>query len=159
MESILYTRTCTRTTTDDIRSYEQTVLARRAPLTPHVASWRRGNTTSTWPAATPAAPPPPGKGNRASPAGSGSNGSDRSMSAFTDDRPSRSRGSPISSGGSRGIDNALWPTFKQLPSQTPGPEYTKQPATGSMLPRTHEEFSSIFKQKAQERGLGGVAAH
>ena|SRR5258708_10437983 len=146
--------------TDDMRSYEQTVLARRAPLTLHVASWRRGNATSTGPAATLAAPPPPGKGNRASPTGSGSYGSDRGMSAFTDDRASSSRGSLISSGGSQGTDNASGPTFKRLPSQTLGPEYNKRPATGTMLPRAHEEIPSIFgeqEQKMQERGLGGVA--
>jgi hypothetical protein len=49
--------------TDDLRSYEQAVLARRAPLTLHLAPRPRGNT----------------KGNRANPAGSGSGG-DRSMS-------------------------------------------------------------------------------
>jgi hypothetical protein len=53
--------------TDDLRSYEQAVLARRAPLTLHLAPRRLGNSTSTDPAATAAAPPPPGKGNRASP--------------------------------------------------------------------------------------------
>jgi hypothetical protein len=142
--------------TDDLRSYEQAVLARRAPLTLHLAPRRRGNTTSTDPAATAAPPPPPGKGNRASPAGSGS-GSDRSMSAFTDDRASSSRGSPISSGGSQGTDDGSRPTFKRLPSQTLGPEYAKRPATGSTLSGAHEGFPRIFgeqDQKMQERGLG-----
>jgi hypothetical protein len=145
--------------TDDLRSYEQAVLMHRAPLTLHLAHRRRGNSTSTDLAATAAAPPPPGKGNRASPAGNGS-GSDRSMSAFTDDWATSSRGSPVSSGGSYGTDDASGPTFKWLPSQTLGPEYTKRPATGSKLPRAHEEFPSIFgeqEQKMQERGLRGVA--
>ena len=78
---------------DDMRSYEQAVLARRAPLTLHLAPRRRSHTTSTGPPVTHPSPPPassttappPGKGNRTSPAGSGS-GSDRSMSALTDDR-------------------------------------------------------------------------
>jgi hypothetical protein len=82
------------------------------------------------------------------------------MSAFTGDRASSSRGSPISSGGSHGTDDASGPTFKRLPSQTLSPEYTKRPATWSMLPHAREEFPSIFgkqEEKMQERGLGGVA--
>lgn len=139
--------------TDDLRSYEQAVLARRAPLTLHLAPRRRGNTTSTGPAATLLPPPATAssKGNRASPAGSGS-GSDRSMSG------SSSRGSPISSGGSQGAEDASRPTFKRLPSQTLGPEYTKRPATGSLLSGAHEEFPSVVVQgqKMHERGLGGI---
>jgi hypothetical protein len=144
---------------DDLRSYEQAVLARRAPLTLHLAPRRRGNTTSTGPAATHAPPPPatsgtaPAKGNRASPAGSGS-GSDTSMSA------SSSRGSPISSGGSQGIEDASRPAFKRLPSQTLGPEYAKRPAHGSMLSGTHVGFPGVVseqEQKMQERGFGGIA--
>ena len=137
---------------DDLRSYEQAVLARRAPLTLHLAPRRRGNTTSTGPVATHPPPPPAAsatataKGNRASPAGSGS-GSDRSMSG------SSSRGSPISSGGSQGIEDASRPTFKRLPSQTLGPEYTKRPATGSILSGAHEGFPGVVSE--QERGLGG----
>ena len=139
--------------TDDLRSYEQAVLARRAPLTLHLAPpRRRGNTTSTGPDATHLPPPPaasaPAKGNRASPAGSGS-GSDRSMSG------SSSRGSPISSGGSQGAEDASRPTFKRLPSQTLGPEYTKRPATGSILIGAHEGFPGVVGE--QERGLGGLA--
>ncbi|KAH9962540.1 hypothetical protein BGW80DRAFT_862202 [Lactifluus volemus] len=38
--------------TDDLHSYEQAILARRAPLTLHLAPRRRGNTTSTGPPAT-----------------------------------------------------------------------------------------------------------
>ena len=76
--------------TDDLRSYEQAVLARRAPLT---LPRRHGHTTLTGPPVTPSPPPPassttalpPGKGNKTRPAGTGS-GSDRSMNAFTDDR-------------------------------------------------------------------------
>jgi hypothetical protein len=70
---------------DDLRSYEQAVLSRRAPLTLHFASRHRGNSTSTVPAATYPPPPPaasataPAKGNRASPARCGGGG-DRSMS-------------------------------------------------------------------------------
>ena len=82
------------------------------------------------------------------------------MSAFTDDRASSSRGSPISSGGSQATDDASRPTFKRLPSQTLGPEYAKRPATGSTLSGAHEGFPRIFgeqEQKMQERGLGGVA--
>jgi hypothetical protein len=143
--------------TDDLRSYEQAVLARRAPLTLHLAPRRRGNTTSTGPAATHPPPPPTSsvtaaKGNRASPAGSGS-GSDRSMSGS-------SRGSPISSGGSQGADDASRPKFKRLPSQTLGPEYTKRPATGSMLSGAHEGFPGVVSEqelRLQERGLGGIA--
>jgi hypothetical protein len=143
---------------DDLRSYEQAVLARRAPLTLHLAPRRRGNTTSTGPAATHPPPPAtsataPAKCNRASPAGSGS-GSDRSMSV------SSSRGSPISSGGSQGTEDASRPTFKRLPSQTLGPEYTKRSATGSMLSGAHEGFPGVVgeqEQKMQERGLGGIA--
>jgi hypothetical protein len=142
---------------DDLRSYEQAVLARRAPLTLHLAPRRRGNTTSTGPAATHPPPPAtataPAKGNRASPAGSGS-GSDRSMSS--------SRGSPISSSGSQGTEDASRPTFKRLPSQTLGPEYTKRPATGSMsmLSGAHIGFPGVVgeqEQKMQERGFGGIA--
>ena len=143
---------------DDLRSYEQAVLARRAPLTLHLAPRRRGNTTSTGPTAT--HPPPPGasatapaKGNRSSPAGSGS-GSDRSMSA------SSSRGSPINGGGSQGAEDASRPTFKRLPSQTLGPEYTKRPATGSMLSGAHEGFPGVVceqEQKMQERGFVGIS--
>lgn len=128
--------------TDDLRSYEQAVLARRAPLTLHLAPRRRGNTTSTGPAAT--HPPSlatsataPVKGNRASPAGSGS-GSDRSMSA------SSSRGSPISSGGSQETEDASRPTFKRLPSQTLCPEYTKRPTSGSMLSGAHEGLPGVL---------------
>ncbi|KAH9955447.1 hypothetical protein BJV74DRAFT_471505 [Russula compacta] len=132
------------THTDDLRSYEQAVLARRTPLTLHLAPRRRGNTTSTGPAAPQAPPPPPpagaipGRGNRASPAGSGSgSGSDRSMSSFTDDRrASSTSASPaphLGGGGALGVDDASRPAFKRLPSQTLGPEYTKRPATVSML--------------------------
>ena len=77
---------------DNMRSYEQAVLARRALLTLHLAPRRRSHTTLTGPPVTHMSPPPasttappPGKGNRTSPAGSGS-GSDRSMNALTDDR-------------------------------------------------------------------------
>lgn len=146
--------------TDDLRSYEQAILARRAPLTLHLAPRRRGNTTSTGspPAnATNALLPPtavPGKNNRASPAGSGS-GSDRSMSVFTDDRASSTRGSPISSGGSHGTDDTSRPTFKRLPSQTLGPEYAKRPATSNMLSGAREVFpGAVNGQEMQQRGLG-----
>lgn len=140
--------------TDDLRSYEQAVLAHRAPLTLHLAPRRRGNTTSTGPAPPPpaASATAPAKGNRASPAGSGS-GSDRSMSGS-------SRGSPISSGGSQGTEDASRPTFKRLPSQTLGPEYTKRPATGVLLSGAHEGFPGVVGeqgQKMQGRGLGGIA--
>ena len=137
---------------DDLRSYEQAVLARRAPLTLHLAPRRRGNTTSTGPALPATSATAPAKANRASPAGSGS-GSDRSISA------SSSRGSPISSGGSQGTEDASRPTFKRLPSQTLGPEYTKRPAIGSMLSGAHG-FPGVFgdqEQKMHERGLGGIA--
>jgi hypothetical protein len=140
--------------TDDLRSYEQAVLAHRAPLTLHLAPRRRGNTTSTGPpppSATSATAPPPGKGNRASPVGSGS-GSDRSMSS--------SRPSPTGSGGSHGTDDASRPTFKRLPSQTLGPEYAKRAATATMLSGTHEAFPGVVGKQGQEmqqRGLGGVA--
>src|SRR5216684_3428846 len=53
---------------DTLRSYEQAVLAHRVPLMLHLAPRHCGNTTLTDPAATAAMPPPPGKGNRASPA-------------------------------------------------------------------------------------------
>lgn len=148
--------------TDDLRSYEQAVLARRAPLTLHLAPRRRGNTTSTGPPV--AHPPPPsatsntalplpGKGNRASPVGSGS-GSDRSMSGGS------SRASPTSSGGSHGADDPSRPTFKRLPSQTLGPEYAKRAATANMLTGTREAFPGIVGQREQEmqqRGLVGLA--
>jgi hypothetical protein len=151
--------------TDDLRSYEQAVLARRAPLTLHLAPRRRGNTTSTGPAQPPPpsahsthGPPSsavaPGRGNRASPAGSGS-GSDRSGSAFTDDRTNSSRGSPTGSGGSQGLEDVSRPTFKRLPSQTLGPEYAKRPATGNMLYGAHEVFPGIVgEQEMHQRGLG-----
>ena len=146
---------------DDLHSYEQAILARRAPLTLHLAPRRRGNTTSTGPPATHLPPPsapsnialPPGKGNRASPAGSGS-GSDRSMSGGS------SRASPISSGGSHGTDDLSRPAFKRLPSQTLGPEYAKRAATGSMLSGTREAFPGgigVREQEMQHRGLGGLA--
>lgn len=139
--------------TDDLRSYEQAVLAHRAPLTLHLAPRRRGNTTSTGPLLPPTTSttaPPPGKGNRSSPSGSGS-GSDRSMSS--------SRASPTSSGGSHGTDDASRPTFKRLPSQTLGPEYAKRAATATMLSSgTHEGFPGKQDQEMQQqRGLGGVS--
>jgi hypothetical protein len=148
--------------TDDLRSYEQAVLARRAPLTLHLAPRRRGNTTSTGPPVPPppvssTTAPPPGKGNRASPAGSGS-GSDRSLSAFTDDRGGSSRASPASSGGPNGADDASRPTFKRLPSQTLGPEYAKRAATANMLSGTRESFPSVVgEQEMLQRGFGGVS--
>jgi hypothetical protein len=157
--------------TDDLRSYEQAVLARRAPLTLHLAPpRRRGNTTSTGPlsqppplSATSVTAPQPGavggKGNRASPAGSGSgSGSDRSMSVFTDDRSSSNRASPVpglSGGGSLGIDDASRPAFKRLPSQTLGPEYAKRPATASMLSGGREGFPGVMSEhEMQQRGFG-----
>ncbi|KAI0258104.1 hypothetical protein BC834DRAFT_137070 [Gloeopeniophorella convolvens] len=97
---------------DDLRSYEQAVLARRAPLTLHLAPRRRGNTTST-------APVPSDKG-----VGSGSSGSP----AGSDERASPA----ADSDGAR-------PNFKRLPSQTLGPEYAKRPATGGMLSAAREE--------------------
>jgi len=140
--------------TDDLRSYEQAVLARRAPLTLHLAPRRRGNTTSTGPpsaqlpphsATSATALPPPtavtGKGSRASPAGSGS-GSDRSMS----DRASSTRGSPTGSGGSVGYEDASRPAFKRLPSQTLGPEYIKRTATASMLSGARSGFPGIVNE-------------
>lgn len=148
--------------TDDLRSYEQAVLARRTPLTLHLAPRRRGNTTSMGPAA-PQAPPPasstavPGKGNRASPAGSGS-GSDRSMSSFTDDRVGSTGASPaphLGGGGPQGMDDASRPAFKRLPSQTLGPEYTKRPATGSMPSGARERFPGVASEhEMQQRSLG-----
>ena len=148
--------------TDDLRSYEQAILARRAPLTLHLAPRRRGNTTSTEPPLSQVppsttnstnAPPPPavvaGKGKRASPAGSGS-GSDRS-SVFTDDRVSSNRASPISSGGSHGSDDTSRPAFKRLPSQTLGPEYSKRTAMSG----SREVFPGVVnEQEMQQRGLG-----
>jgi hypothetical protein len=161
--------------TDDLRSYEQAVLARRAPLTLHLAPRRRGNTTSNGP---PQPPPPPSssantatapplvpnsnKGARSSPAGSGS-GSDRSMSVYTDDHANSSRGSPApglgggggGGGGALGVDDGSRPTFKRLPSQTLGPEYTKRPATANMLSGAREVFvGMIGEQDMQQRGLG-----
>ena len=150
--------------TDDLRSYEQAILARRAPLTLHLAPRRRGNTTSTGPPLpqppptnTTNAPPPPavlaGKGNRASPAGSGS-GSDRS-SVFTDDRVSSNRASPTSSGGSHGSDDTSRPTFKRLPSQTLGPEFSKRPATANLQSGAREVFPGVVnEQEMQQRRLG-----
>ncbi|KAI0247693.1 hypothetical protein BJV78DRAFT_1243259 [Lactifluus subvellereus] len=153
--------------TDDLRSYGQAILARRAPLTLHLAPRRRGNTTSTGPppapspkTATPHPPAPPSdKGARSSPAGSGSS-SDRSMSVFTEDRVTSSRGSPAPGlGGSGGrslvVDDATRPTFKRLPSQTLGPEYAKRPATTNMLSGAREGFiGMIGDQDIQQRGLG-----
>lgn len=115
--------------TDDLRSYEQAVLARRAPLTLHLAPpRRRGNTTST----DPTKAPPPDKGSSVSPVGSGSGGSggsDRSgASSFTDERGSTSA-SPAPGGGSLSAEDPTRPTFKRLPSQTLGPEYAKRLAT------------------------------
>lgn len=148
--------------TDDLRSYEQAILARRAPLTLHLAPRRRGNTTSTGPPllqppppsinSTNPLPPPAGKGNRASPAGSGS-GSDRS-SVFTDDRVSSNRASPISSGGSQGPDDTSRPTFKRLPSQTLGPEFSKRTATTNLLSRGREVFPGVVNEQDMQRGLG-----
>jgi len=152
--------------TDDLRSYEQAILARRAPLTLHLAPRRRGNTTSTGPLPQPPLPSAnstnapllpaivAGKGNRASPAGSGSS-SDRSMSVCTDDRVSSTRGSPTGNGSPHGVDDASRPTFKRLPSQTLGPEYTKRPATASMLSGAREVFSgAVSEQELQQRGFG-----
>ncbi|KAI9442818.1 hypothetical protein F5148DRAFT_799021 [Russula earlei] len=149
--------------TDDLRSYEQAVLARRAPLTLHLAPRRRGNTTSTGPpseqpsASSITAPPPlsafTGKGSRASPAGSGS-GSDRCLSVFTDDRASSTRGSPTGSGGSGGHEDPSRPSFKRLPSQTLGPEYIKRPATVSKLSGAHEGFPGVVDDHdIQQRNL------
>jgi hypothetical protein len=148
--------------TDDLRSYEQAVLARRAPLTLHLAPRRRGNTTSTGPPPPPPSAntttaPPPDKGARSSPSGSGS-GSDRSMSVFTDDHATSSRDSPapgLGGGGSLGVDEASRPTFKRLPSQTLGPEYRKRPAMANMLPGGREGLiGMIGEQDMQQRGLG-----
>ena len=136
--------------TDDLRSYEQAVLARRAPLTLHLAPpRRRGNTTSTGPdpsAPVSAAPPPASeKGSSVSPVGSGS-GSDRSASGFTDDRGSTSAspapglGGGGGGGGSLAMEDSTRPTFKRLPSQTLGPEYAKRVATTSMLSGARDEF-------------------
>jgi hypothetical protein len=149
--------------TDDLRSYEQAVLARRAPLTLHLAPRRRGNTTSTGPPST--APPsantttsPPSalasdKGARSSPAGSGSS-SDRSMSVCTDDPATSSRGSPVPGRGSLGVDEVSRPTFKRLPSQTLGPEYRKRPATANLLSGGREGFISMTgEQDMQQRNL------
>ena len=148
---------------DDLRSYEQAVLARRAPLTLHLAPRRRGNTTSTGPAPPNSTTHPPApasdKGTRSSPAGSGSS-SDRSMSVFTDDRATSSRGSPapgLSGSGGRSlvVEDASRPTFKRLPSQTLGPEYTKRPATANMQSGAREGFiGMIGEQSIQQRGLG-----
>ncbi len=59
---------CMHNHTDDLCSYEQAVLTCRVLLMLYLAPWHCGNTTSTDPAATATMPPPPGKGNRASPA-------------------------------------------------------------------------------------------
>jgi len=152
---------------DDLRSYEQAILAHRAPLTLHLAPRRRGNTTSTGPplpqppshtSNSSNAPPPPavvaGKGNRASPAGSGS-GSDRS-SVFTDDRVSSNRASPTGSGGSHGSDDTSRPAFKRLPSQTLGPEFSKRPAMTNLQSGAREVFPGVVnEQEMLRRGLGG----
>jgi hypothetical protein len=144
-----YAYTRTHGHTDDLRSYEQAVLAHRAPLTLHLAPpRRRGNTTSTGPA--PSAPvPPPEKGSSVSPVGSGS-GSDRS--GFTDDRGSTSA-SPAPLVGA--IEDPTRPTFKRLPSQTLGPEYAKRVATTTM----RDEFDGALGEPdvpllQQRRGHG-----
>ncbi|KAH8984381.1 hypothetical protein EDB86DRAFT_153566 [Lactarius hatsudake] len=135
--------------TDDLRSYEQAVLARRAPLTLHLAPRRRGTTTSTGPHPTDASsvpvsavlPPTSEKGSSASPVGSGSgSGSDRSASGFTDDRGSTSASPAPGLGGSLAVEDPTRPTFKRLPSQTLGPEYAKRMATASMLSGVRDEF-------------------
>lgn len=116
--------------TDDLRSYEQAVLAHRAPLTLHLAPpRRRGNTTSTDSTTTGAAPPD--KASSVSPVGSGSgSGSDRSgASSFTDERGSTS----ASPAPGLSAEDPTRPTFKRLPSQTLGPEYAKRLATTSVL--------------------------
>ena len=132
--------------TDDLRSYEQAVLARRAPLTLHLAPRRRGNTTSTGPA--PSALPTSEKGSSASPVGSGS-GSDRSAaSSFIDDRgstnaspaPGLGGGGAGGGGSSLTVEDATRPAFKRLPSQTLGPEYAKRVATTGMLSGARDEF-------------------
>ena len=110
--------------TDDLRSYEQSVLAHRPPLTLHLAPRRCGNTTST--GLAPSAPPPE-KGSSASPVGSGS-GNDQSAGGLTDDRESTSA-SPAPGGGSLAVEDPTRPTFKRLLSQTLGPEYAKRVAT------------------------------
>jgi hypothetical protein len=123
--------------TDDLRSYEQAVLARRAPLTLHLAPpRRRGNTTSTDP--TTKAVPPPEKASSASPVGSGSgSGSDRSgASSFMDERGSTS----ASPAPGLSAEDPTRPTFKRLPSQTLGPEYAKRLAT-TAVPR--DEFDAV----------------
>jgi hypothetical protein len=132
--------------TDDLRSYEQAVLARRAPLTLHLAPRRRGNTTSTTPAhSTNGLAPPPAseKGLSVSPVGSGS-GSDGSTSSLTDDRGSTSV-SPLpglggGGGGGGSFEDPTRPAFKRLPSQTLGPEYAKRLATTGTLSGARDEF-------------------
>ncbi|KAH9063579.1 hypothetical protein EDB87DRAFT_130373 [Lactarius vividus] len=154
--------------TDDLRSYEQAVLARRAPLTLHLAPRRRGNTTSTGPHPTDASSagvPPPAieKGSSASPVGSGSgSGSDRSASGFTDDRGSTSASPAPGLGGSLAVEDPTRPTFKRLPSQTLGPEYAKRMVTTSMLSGARDEFGvgigTLGEPDApllQRRGLAG----
>jgi hypothetical protein len=160
--------------TDDLRSYEQAVLARRAPLTLHLAPRRRGNTTQHGPP-QPHPPSPPSantaiapplvptsdKGARSSPTESGS-GSDRSISVYTDDHANSSRGSPApglggggGGGGGLGVEDGSRPTFKRLPSQTLGPEYTKRPATANIFSGGREGFvGMIGEQDMQQRGLG-----
>jgi hypothetical protein len=123
--------------TDDLRSYEQAVLARRAPLTLHLAPpRRRGNTTSTDP--TTKAVPPPEKASSASPVGSGSgSGSDRSgASSFMDERGSTS----ASPAPGLSAEDPTRPTFKRLPSQTLGPEYAKRLATTAVA---RDEFDAV----------------
>ena len=129
--------------TDDLRSYEQAVLAHRAPLTLHLAPpRRRGNTTSTDPITK--APQHAEKASSVSPVGSGGSGSssDRSgASSFTDERGSTSAspappglgGGGGGGGGSLSADDPTRPTFKRLPSQTLGPEYAKRLATTAVL--------------------------
>ena len=143
--------------TDDLRSYEQAVLAHRAPLTLHLAPpRRRGNTTSTDPitkAPQHASSSLSEKASSVSPVGSGGSGSgsDRSgASSFTDERGSTSA-SPAPPGGLGGggggggssslsADDPTRPTFKRLPSQTLGPEYAKRLATTAVLTGTADEY-------------------
>ncbi len=137
--------------TDDLRSYEQAVLAHRTPLTLHLAPRRRGNTTSTRPP-NPTNVPSSEKGLSESPVGSGS-GSDGSGSVFTDERDS-TNASPApgppglgggtsgggGGGGTLGVEDPTRPTFKRLPSQTLGPEYAKRVATTSLLSGARDEY-------------------
>jgi hypothetical protein len=121
--------------TDDLRSYEQAVLARRAPLTLHLAPRPRGNT----------------KGNRANPAGSGGGG-DRSMSG------SDSRASAIGRVARKGLKmhsglrSNGYRRRHSVPSIRSGRRLVCCPP--------HTGFPGVVdeqEQNMQEWGLGGIS--